>query len=143
HLPPADLEALVDLVYTRRDPKAPPAAEHKGGALLEKHECDTCHEVNEAASLDAPALFRYQSLEWVTEVLEDASDSHLYGAENSMPAFKARLGAEDRQAVAAFLMSLENRGPQDRWPWVDDPGPIVTPRPGDETTQRASQGVEK
>jgi ubiquinol-cytochrome c reductase cytochrome b subunit len=127
-LPAADLEKLVDFLYERRRPDAPPVEGHPAEALIEAAECGNCHDFEEAYGLEGPALFKYGSAEWVLGMINDPGASHLYGEMNDMPAFERRLSDEDRQALVAFLASLEARANRQAWPYVNDEGPVPTPR---------------
>lgn len=122
------LALLTDIIYAQRDPKAPPLASRPGFEMLEKLECSDCHEFEGYDALEGPALFRYQSEEWIRQVVDDAGAQHLYDKYNTMPVFKTRISEEDRAAVVAFLLTLESRGRPDEWPFTDDPGPVPTPR---------------
>jgi ubiquinol-cytochrome c reductase cytochrome b subunit len=134
-LPEADLAVLVDFLYALRS-EAPPSAEAgRVGELFEAHECGNCHELEEDAGLEGPALFGYLSPRWLRAVIDDAGADHLYGEANTMPAFAERLTAGDRDALVVFLRSLEarpsfggGRGDPEGWPWRDPPGPVPTPR---------------
>lgn len=123
-----DLSRLVDALHGLREPDAKPIEESSVAPVIEEQECGNCHDFEEAGALDGPALFGYLSRAWIAAVIDDASADHLYGEANTMPAFKTRLGDEDRSAVVTFVQSIEGRGASKRWPWVDDPGPIPTPR---------------
>lgn len=127
-IPKADLELLIDIVYMQRDPKAPAVDDRKGSDLLSKYECSYCHEFEEMDSLEGPALFGYGTKKWVEQVIADPGQEALFDEMNDMPAFKDRLSEEDRSALAVFLLSLEARADRSKWPFVDDPGPVPTPR---------------
>lgn len=125
----AKISTLVDFVYAQRDPAAPPPDERPGMELVEEHECGNCHDFEEAYALEGPSLFRYGTLTWMSQVIANPGADHLYGDMNDMPAFEDKLTEADREALGAFLLSLPARAPQDAWPFVDDPGPVPTPRP--------------
>jgi ubiquinol-cytochrome c reductase cytochrome b subunit len=127
-LPEREIAQLVDIIHAQRDPKAPPLANRPGAGLLEDHECSNCHELEEIAALEGPTLFGYGTRAWIRQVVDNAARSHLYGDMNTMPAFETRLSEEDRTAVVEFLLTLEVRASRDAWPFVDDPGPLPTPR---------------
>lgn len=127
-LPPEELDALVELVYSRRHDDAPPLEASPGAALAEKHECTKCHDFDEAYGLEGPSLFRYLSEAWVRAVVDQPDADHLYGSANDMPVFAQRLSERDRAAVVRYLLAQEARVPPDRWPSLDDPGPVPTPR---------------
>lgn len=127
-LPPEELDALVELVYARRQPDAPPIEEASGGGLAEKHECTKCHDFDEAYGLEGPSLMGYLSEAWVRSVVDQPDAEHLYGEANSMPVFSKRISERDRAAVVQFLLAQEENLPAGRWPAVDDPGPVPTPR---------------
>jgi ubiquinol-cytochrome c reductase cytochrome b subunit len=140
HLPDAELNALVELVYGLRETTNNTKVDARpGGDLLDKHKCTECHELESDDALEGPSLFRYASKEWVRQVVDNAAADHLYGDENSMPIFAKRLSDEDRDAVVTFLLELEHRAPPTAWPFVDDPGPVPTPRA---KTSSASGGRE-
>jgi ubiquinol-cytochrome c reductase cytochrome b subunit len=128
HLSSTDLEALVELVYSRRVPDAPPVEDTKAAALVEEHECGNCHDFEEAFGLDGPSLFGYLSESWVRSVVDQADAQHLYDQANDMPIFSTRLSERDRAAVVVFVLAQEALTPKDRWPSVDDPGPVPSPR---------------
>lgn len=127
-LPEAELSKLVDYLHALRSEDAPSAEDAGVAELLEEHECTDCHDFEEAYGLDGPTLFRYGSAAWVRDVVTDASAEHLYGSMNDMPVFGSRLSAADLDATVAWLLTLEDRGVKTEWPWVDDPGPVPTPR---------------
>jgi ubiquinol-cytochrome c reductase cytochrome b subunit len=127
-LPESDLAKLVAIVYAQRDPDAPPVEEREGAELLRKHKCTGCHEFEAYDGLEGPSLFRYGTAEWIRQVVDRPSADHLYGEMNTMPDFETRLTKEDREAVVTFLLSLADRAPRDVWPFVDDPGPVPSPR---------------
>lgn len=126
-LPKEDIQTLVDFVYAQRDPKAAPPEERAGYDKVDDIGCGNCHDFEEAYGLEGPALFRWGTAAWMSDVLNDPGQDHLYGEANEMPAFKSKLSAEDRAAVVEFLTSLGGRAPRDAWPFVDDPGPIKAP----------------
>ena len=127
-IPPADLEGLVDILYTQRD-NSSPIAETPSGALLEKHECLDCHEIDEKSGLDGPTLYGYLGEDWLRDMIAHPEADYLYGEDNDMPAYETRISTKDRAALLAFLISLEDRANRSRWPFVDDPGTVPTPRP--------------
>ncbi|MFO0728101.1 MAG: cytochrome b N-terminal domain-containing protein [Myxococcota bacterium] len=136
----AELNQMVDYVYSLRrdDAKAPDDSEIS--ALWDEHECGQCHETGEKYGLDGPALFKYGTEEWVMDVVKDASADFLYDKDNSMPVFEHRLAPEDLKAVVAFMMTLEGRADPTAWPFINDPGPVPTPRT---LTATASKGKGK
>ena len=87
-----------------------------------------CHDFEDAAGLDGPAMVGYLSREWVASVVADGGAEHLYGEANTMPLFGERLTGEDINAVVTFVVSIEARPAKQTWPWTDDPGPVATPR---------------
>ena len=125
---PAELGKIVDILYARRSSDTPVEGS-PDQALLEKHECTDCHEFDQKEAFDGPSLVRYLSREWLREMVDNAGADHLYGEDNDMPRYEERIGEKDRAAVVEFLMSLELRADRTVWPFVDDPGPIPTPRP--------------
>jgi ubiquinol-cytochrome c reductase cytochrome b subunit len=127
-LPDAELSQLVELLHQLRQPDLPPLEARPGAALLETHECGDCHDFEERYGLEGPSLFQYGSAEWVRAVVDDPGHEALYGAANTMPVFRTRLSEADRAAAVVFLLSLEERADPTRWPHVDDPGPVPTPR---------------
>jgi mono/diheme cytochrome c family protein len=127
-LPAEDLKKLVDLVYAQRDPDAVPPEERPGGDLLSELECTLCHDFEDWSGVEGPALFKYGTAEWIAQVIDDAESDVFYGKPNEMPAFATRLPKADRDALVAFLLSLEARAAPNEWPFIDDPGPIPTPR---------------
>jgi ubiquinol-cytochrome c reductase cytochrome b subunit len=124
----AEISTLVDFVYAQRDPEAPAPDERPGSELVDANDCGNCHDFEDAYGLEGPALFRYGTLTWMSQVIDDAGADHLFGEMNDMPAFEEKLSKPDREALAAFLMSLPERAPKDAWPYVDDPGPVPSPR---------------
>lgn len=127
-IPEGELDALVEYVYALRQPDLPEPADRPHAELLSKHECTDCHELAEYYGLEGPALFRYGSAEWIRKVVDHPGADFLYGDMNDMPRFEERISEEDRAAVVVFLRSLEDRAPKDAWPFVDDPGPVPSPR---------------
>ncbi|MEO1337637.1 MAG: c-type cytochrome, partial [Myxococcota bacterium] len=125
---PADMTAIVDILYDRRS-ATQPIEGSKAETLLEKHECTDCHEFDEKAGLEGPTLYAYLSEPWLRDMIDDPEADHLYGEANDMPSYKDRLPEDDRAALVAFLKSLEARADRSQWPFVDDPGPVPTPRP--------------
>jgi ubiquinol-cytochrome c reductase cytochrome b subunit len=128
HVPQDDLAKLIEIVYAQRDPSAKPAEERPGGSLLSDLECTNCHDFDDWYAVEGPTLFKYGTAEWISQVIDDAENEVFYGQPNDMPAFKDRLPKEDREALVAFLLSLEARADPKAWPFVDDQGPIPTPR---------------
>ncbi|MBI4820569.1 MAG: cytochrome b N-terminal domain-containing protein [Deltaproteobacteria bacterium] len=126
-LPPADLEKLVDFVYSLRLPGAPKVETSTAASLIEEHECEDCHDFEGDSGLDGPALFGYGSKGWIRSVVEDGSKEHLYGEKHKMPKFERRLSAADLEAVVTFVSSLEGlESAADQWPFVD--GAVAPPR---------------
>ena len=123
------LSRLVNLVYDRRQPDAVPIARHPDAALLEQHECNDCHAFEAWERYDGPSLQGYLSRTWLRRLIDYPADDALYGEANEMPIFGRRLSQEDQAAVVEFLLSLENRADPEVWPYVDDPGPVPSPRP--------------
>ncbi|MBI2375036.1 MAG: cytochrome b N-terminal domain-containing protein [Deltaproteobacteria bacterium] len=126
-LEPKDLSILVELVYGRRDPRAPAVEHSPAAALVETHECEDCHDFERDSPVEGPALGGYGSAAWIRSVIEDPSQEHLYGEAHEMPSYKERLREEDLAAVVAFVASLDQWEARDRWPWTDDPT-IAPPR---------------
>ncbi len=124
----AELERLVDYLYRLRDP-TPPTAEAAGVAeLLDAHDCDSCHDFDEAYGADGPTLFGYGARAWVRGAIAHPESDVYYGAANTMPNFDERLSVEDLDAVTTYVLALEASLDVRRWPAVDDAGPIPTPR---------------
>lgn len=115
-----EISTLVDFVYAQRDPDAPPPDERPGAELVDANECGNCHDFEEAYGLEGPALFRYGTAAWMSDVLNDAGADHLFGDMNEMPAFENKLSESDRAALVSFLLSLPERADPDAWPFVDD-----------------------
>ncbi len=128
------LDGLVSMVVERRDTSAPNPEEGPLGEVIEEHECGNCHDFEEASGLDGPAMFGYQSSEWVAAVIADGSADHLYGELSTMPAYRERLSDTDRAAVTTFVLSIESRPKVEGWPYVDDAGPVPTPRATETST---------
>jgi ubiquinol-cytochrome c reductase cytochrome b subunit len=128
HLPAVEIEKLVDFLYALRGPNVEKIEGSAIEPLLDESECTKCHDFEDEYGLEGPALLGYASRAWVASVVSNAGADHLYGDMNEMPVFKERLGATDLEAVITWLLTIEDRGPHDRWPWVDDPGPVPTPR---------------
>ena len=122
------LMRVVNLVYDRRKPDAVPIAEHPDAALIEELECDHCHEFGEWESYEGPSLQGYMSQTWLRRLIDNPGDEALFGQDNEMPVFGRRISLEDQAAVVEFLLGLEHRSDPDRWPNVDDPGPVPSPR---------------
>ena len=122
-----DLGRLVDIVYERRHTMTP-IADTPTEAFLDEHECTDCHEFDEKSSLEGPTLYGYLSETWIREMVDNPEADHLYGEANDMPVYKDRMSERDRVAVVRFLLSLEDRADRRAWPFVDDPGPVPTPR---------------
>ena len=123
----ATFDRLVDIVYDQRS-RTEPIEGTDIEPLLEEHECSDCHEFDEKEALNGPTLYRYLSEAWIREMVDNAGAEHLYGDDNDMPKYDERISVEDRAALVVFLMSLEDRAQRDAWPFVDDPGPVPTPR---------------
>ncbi len=124
----AELDTLVDVVYSLRDGEAKAEAARDPSGALTKHECGNCHDFAEKYAPEGPSLLGYQSAVWVREMIDNGGADHLYGDANEMPVFEKRLGEEDRAALTAFVLSLADRAPKNAWPFVDDPGPVPSPR---------------
>ncbi len=127
-VPEADMQALVKLLYQLRQDNLPELESRPGADLLSEHECSDCHDFGEYYGVEGPALFRYGSVEWLAKIVDNPADDALFGEMNDMPVFEDRLGTEDRAALVVFLQSLEARASPQDWPFVDDPGPVPTPR---------------
>lgn len=127
-LPEGDLNILVEFVYRRRDAEAPSVQDSPAATLIEEHECEKCHDFEEAYGLEGPSLLGYLSEAWVRSVVDHPEAEHLYGEANTMPVFARRISERDRASVVTFLLAQEAETPSDRWPSVDDPGPVPTPR---------------
>ena len=127
-LPPDTLQRLVDILYARRSTSAP-LADSLTEDFLDTHECTDCHEFDESAGLEGPTLWRYLSRDWIRDMIDNPGADHLYGESNDMPQYSKRLTASDRSALVDFVMSLEARGDPNAWPFIDDPGPVPSPRP--------------
>jgi hypothetical protein len=138
-LPPADVDRLVDFVYSLRSPDAKSPEDFGVGPLWDEHECGQCHETAEKYGLDGPSLFRYGSEEWVTDVVKNAGADFLYDKMNTMPAFETRMAPEDLAAVVAFMMTVEKRAEPTAWPFVNDPGVVPTPRTSTDTPAKGKK----
>lgn len=141
-LPKDQFEGLVELVFALRNPDTPPLEEMKGADLVEEHGCDNCHEFDAWESLDGPSLYRYQSAEWVRKAIDNPGAEELYGDANDMPIFETRISEEDRAALVVFLATVAERGDKTAWPWVDDPGPVPTPRASNKSAKSAEPPAE-
>ncbi len=135
-VPEQDMKQLVDFVYALRQDKLPAVEERPAAGLVEKYECGDCHDFGEYYGVEGPALFRFGTAEWVAKIVDNAEDDALYGEMNNMPIFSKRLAEEDRAALVVFLMSLEARGQKNVWPYVDDAGPVPTPRTKTSSTSK-------
>ncbi len=133
---PDELEKLVAAVYAQRDPNAPPL-ERAAADLMDDLECGDCHDFEDWSGFEGPSLFKYGTAEWIAQVIDDAGSDVFYGEDNKMPAFSTRLPKQEREALVVFLLSLEGRAEPTAWPYVDDPGPIPTPRA--KTSTRAAK----
>lgn len=116
----SELDALVDLIYGLRDAEGIDIEAHPQSALATEKECVDCHDFEDRFALEGPSLVAYLSPAWIRAMIDDPSASHLYGEMNEMPAFEARLSEVDRDALVAFLLSLEDRASRGRWPYVDE-----------------------
>lgn len=114
-LPAADLEALVEYLVSlgRTDirPASDGALVAKGAALFEEHSCDSCHEVEQHSSGDAPNLWGHGNLEWVEAMIRNPSDELLFGESAEMPSFADDLDKADIRRLAEFVVELRTGPP--------------------------------
>jgi ubiquinol-cytochrome c reductase cytochrome b subunit len=103
---PQELAALTELVYAQSGARdVDVALARKGEALFPDKNCDTCHEIEPGKDSDAPNLYHRGRLEYVVEIIENASRPELYGERSKMPKFASKLSREQIETLARFVLS--------------------------------------
>jgi ubiquinol-cytochrome c reductase cytochrome b subunit len=128
HRSQGEIDLIATFLHERRNEEPPPLSGHPAESLVDDLECGNCHDFEDKYGLEGPTLLRYGTAEWILGIVNNAGADHYYGEMNDMPVFETRLSEEDRSAVVAFLLALEGRADKKAWPYVDDPGPVPTPR---------------
>jgi ubiquinol-cytochrome c reductase cytochrome b subunit len=65
--------------------------------------CSNCHEFEPGKSGDAPNLHDRGSLNWITSMIQNSGQEHLYGTNSKMPKFGQKLNAEDLGRLASLI----------------------------------------
>jgi cytochrome c553 len=83
------------------------AKAQKGAAVYESLDCSNCHEVEAGRSAAAPNLLGRGSLQWITSVIQDSSQDHLFSSNAKMPKFASKLSEEEITQLAQFIHSQQ------------------------------------
>ena len=105
-----ELRALAELVYAETGASdVVPALVERAAPLLSEKDCDSCHDFDGASENSGPNLKGRGTLAWVTDVIADAGDKHLFGRKNRMPRFAGKLTPEEIGQLARFVLEESRR----------------------------------
>jgi ubiquinol-cytochrome c reductase cytochrome b subunit len=77
-----------------------------GRKLFGASGCESCHSLEPSEANIGPNLAGYGSAAWLAAFLDAPGSDLFYGETNTMPDFRTRLTAEEKDAVIAYLRSL-------------------------------------
>jgi ubiquinol-cytochrome c reductase cytochrome b subunit len=107
---PEELDALAEYVYAETgaaDADLPKAGHGKD--LLERKDCDTCHDFDGEGENEGPNLKGRGTLAWVTAVIADPGHGKLFGDRNKMPKGAGKLAPTDIEDLARFVLAQKTR----------------------------------
>jgi ubiquinol-cytochrome c reductase cytochrome b subunit len=88
-VPPKDLDA---------------ALAQKGGAMFSSPlNCGDCHETQVGKTGSAPTLAKRGSVEWISSVIKDSGQPHLFDENGKMPKFGSKLSPEQINQLATLI----------------------------------------
>jgi ubiquinol-cytochrome c reductase cytochrome b subunit len=102
----AQLAQLVEFVLSisgtpPKDLNAPEA--EKGAEVFGNLDCGNCHDVEAGKTGGAPNLLGRGSVQWISSVITDSGQDHLFGTNAKMPKFGGKLSAEDLAQLAQLI----------------------------------------
>jgi ubiquinol-cytochrome c reductase cytochrome b subunit len=101
-----EIQALAEFVYSQTGAHDVDAALAKRGqALLSAKDCDSCHDFDGTSENTGPNLKGRGTLEYVIDVITDASQPRRFGVKNKMPRFAGKLSSEEIAGLAKFVLS--------------------------------------
>jgi len=111
-IPDAQLSALVEFLVSIQG--APPKDLNAGlvqqGATLmseNTYGCTDCHEYEAGKTGNAPNFRDRGSVQWITSLIKDSGQDHLFGSNAKMPKFGQKLSATDIDSLARLIHSEE------------------------------------
>jgi ubiquinol-cytochrome c reductase cytochrome b subunit len=78
----------------------------EGVKLFAAAGCESCHSIEPSEANIGPNLAGYGSAAWLGAFLDAPGSDLFYGETNTMPDFRTRLTAEEKDAVIAYLKSV-------------------------------------
>jgi ubiquinol-cytochrome c reductase cytochrome b subunit len=106
----AELDALVEWIYSQGGGKFDAQLAQKGKEVYENSGCDQCHESDGKTGSDGPPnLGGRASPPWVKDLLIDASDARFFDGKNQMTKFRGKLSDADLDALVAWLRAERDR----------------------------------
>ncbi|MCW5806530.1 MAG: cytochrome b N-terminal domain-containing protein [Deltaproteobacteria bacterium] len=114
-LDPADMDAVVELMYAQTGATDVDAAKRTAGVKVFGAVCSDCHELAfEVVGQGGPNLVGLGSRAYYFDFVGNPKHPLYMGPDRSfMPRFDAELSIEDRAAVADYLVWLRTATPQD------------------------------
>jgi ubiquinol-cytochrome c reductase cytochrome b subunit len=92
-VPPKDLDAAL--------------AQKGSATFADPLNCADCHEVIPGKSGSSPNLAGRGSIEWITNVIKDSGQAHLFGDKAKMPKFGAKLSADEITRLAQLIYNQQ------------------------------------
>jgi ubiquinol-cytochrome c reductase cytochrome b subunit len=102
----AQLAQLVEFILSvsGAPPKDLNAQEaEKGAEVFGNLDCGNCHDAEAGKTGAAPNLLGRGSLQWITSVITDSGQAHLFGTNSKMPKFGPKLSPEDLSQLAQLI----------------------------------------
>ena len=100
----ADLDALVEWIYSQGEGSFDAALAARGKEVLDQSGCDDCHETDGKSDGDgAPNLGGRATAAWLHDFVADPSEGRFFDGKNQMPKFRGKLADGDFDAVSALL----------------------------------------
>jgi ubiquinol-cytochrome c reductase cytochrome b subunit len=114
-VPPADLDALAELLYAQSGATDVDAKKRDAGQGIFDSACTDCHEIAEGKSgQSAPGLGGVGSREYYVSFISNPKSGLHMGPDNSeMPRFDKELTLAERDAIAEYLVWLRTATPSD------------------------------
>jgi ubiquinol-cytochrome c reductase cytochrome b subunit len=102
----AQLGQLVEFVLSISG--APPkdlrtADAEKGAEVFGNLDCGNCHDVEAGKTGGAPNLLGRGSVQWISSVITNSGQDHLFGTNAKMPKFGGKLSADDVAQLAQLI----------------------------------------
>ena len=104
------MKALAEFVYSQSGaPDVDATLAKQGEALFSGKDCDSCHDLDGTSENTGPNLKGRGTLEYVIEVITDASQPRRFGAKNKMTRFAGRLSSQEIADLARFVVAQKKQ----------------------------------